>query len=253
MQSRLERTTSPWQRPSHPSITVPGTASPRCSPGSGGTRRRGGAIQVGCSDPGRRQPRTGRDPVHRAEGGPDEQVHSIRRQPGSHRARALSTERPSRTIHPPGHPLPETAVVVHHGGAGTTFGALAHGVPHVIIPQGADDFDHAAIHTRAGTALTDLPDQLDPTTVADAVRRAVPWNRIIARRRHRESPLVIPECVVDDLSTSARRRSAERPNHSIRRPEIAREMTSCWISLVPSKIVWIFASRCQRSTGYSRV
>lgn len=41
--------------------------------------------------------------------------------------------------------------------------------------------------------------------------------------------------------------------HSIRKPEIAREITSCWISLVPSKIVWIFASRCQRSTGYSRV
>ena len=28
-------------------------------------------------------------------------------------------------------------------------------------------------------------------------------------------------------------------DHSIRRPDIAREMTSCWISLVPSKIVWI--------------
>ena len=28
--------------------------------------------------------------------------------------------------------------------------------------------------------------------------------------------------------------------YSIRRPEIARAMTSCWISDVPSKIVWIF-------------
>ena len=35
-------------------------------------------------------------------------------------------------------------------------------------------------------------------------------------------------------------------------PEIARAMISCWISLVPSKIVKIFESRCQRSTGYSR-
>ena len=25
----------------------------------------------------------------------------------------------------------------------------------------------------------------------------------------------------------------------MRRPEIAREITSCWISLVPSKIVWL--------------
>ena len=41
--------------------------------------------------------------------------------------------------------------------------------------------------------------------------------------------------------------------YSIRRPDMARAMTSCWISEVPSKIVWIFASRCQRSTGYSRV
>jgi hypothetical protein len=31
-------------------------------------------------------------------------------------------------------------------------------------------------------------------------------------------------------------------NHSIRRPEIARAITSCWISLVPSKIVWLRSS-----------
>ena len=42
-------------------------------------------------------------------------------------------------------------------------------------------------------------------------------------------------------------------NYSILKPDMARAMTSCWISDVPSKIVWIFASRCQRSTGKSRV
>jgi len=35
-------------------------------------------------------------------------------------------------------------------------------------------------------------------------------------------------------------------------PEMARLMISRWISLVPSKMVKIFESRCQRSTGYSR-
>ena len=35
-------------------------------------------------------------------------------------------------------------------------------------------------------------------------------------------------------------------------PEMLRAMTRRWISDVPSKIVYIFASRCQRSTGYSR-
>ena len=43
----------------------------------------------------------------------------------------------------------------------------------------------------------------------------------------------------DSRLSSTRRRSAERQNHSIRRPDIAREMTSCWISDVPSKIVWL--------------
>ena len=46
---------------------------------------------------------------------------------------------------------------------------------------------------------------------------------------------------------------AYRASYSTRRPEIARAITSCWISEVPSKMVWIFASRCMRSTSYSRV
>ena len=41
--------------------------------------------------------------------------------------------------------LPTCAAVVHHGGAGTTFGTLAHGLPQVVIPQGADNFDNAAM------------------------------------------------------------------------------------------------------------
>jgi len=32
-------------------------------------------------------------------------------------------------------------------------------------------------------------------------------------------------------------------DYSMRRPEIALAMTSCWISLVPSKIVWF---RCEK-------
>ena len=37
------------------------------------------------------------------------------------------------------------------------------------------------------------------------------------------------------------------------RPVTARPMMRRWISEVPSKMVKIFASRCQRSTGNSRV
>jgi hypothetical protein len=69
-------------------------------------------------------------------------------------------------------------------------------------------------------------------------------------RVHDSADLV---AAVGTRSGGNRARPRVCPGHSIRMPEIARLMTSCWISLVPSKIVWIFASRCQRSTGYSRV
>ena len=62
--------------------------------------------------------------------------------------------------------LPQDAVlrradlVVHHAGSGTTLGALAAGVPQVLLPQGADQFANAEALTAAGAALTATPDTL---------------------------------------------------------------------------------------------
>ena len=36
---------------------------------------------------------------------------------------------------PQAHILPRSAAVVSHGGSGTTLGALAHGLPLVLVPQ----------------------------------------------------------------------------------------------------------------------
>ena len=65
--------------------------------------------------------------------------------------------------------LPECSLVVHHGGAGTMFGALAHGLRQVVVPQGADNFIHGDLITRAGVGTTIGPDELTP----DRVRRDV--------------------------------------------------------------------------------
>jgi UDP:flavonoid glycosyltransferase YjiC (YdhE family) len=54
--------------------------------------------------------------------------------------------------------LPRCAKVDHHGGGGTTFGALAQGVPQVVVPQGADNFSNAERLEAAGAARTVLPD-----------------------------------------------------------------------------------------------
>ena len=45
-----------------------------------------------------------------------------------------------------------------------------------------------------------------------------------------------------EFQNRAQGRSAtDVEGYSTRMPDIARAMTSCWISLVPSKIVWILA------------
>jgi UDP:flavonoid glycosyltransferase YjiC (YdhE family) len=49
--------------------------------------------------------------------------------------------------------LPHADLVVHHGGSGTTLGALAAGVPQLVLPQGADQFANAAALADAGAAI----------------------------------------------------------------------------------------------------
>lgn len=66
--------------------------------------------------------------------------------------------------------LPHCAAVVHHGGAGTALGVLAHGLPSVVLPRGADNFAVAARMAAAGAARVVGPDEVDETTVRDAVR-----------------------------------------------------------------------------------
>ncbi|WP_345454743.1 glycosyltransferase [Nocardioides marinquilinus] len=65
--------------------------------------------------------------------------------------------------------LPAVDVVVNHGGSGSVVGALAHGVPVVAAPLGADQELNAARLTALGAGL-----RLDPvTTAGDDVWRAV--------------------------------------------------------------------------------
>ena len=60
-------------------------------------------------------------------------------------------------------------VVVGHGGAGTNLGALAAGVPLVLIPQGADQGGQAERVAAAGAAICVGPGASSPDAVAPAV------------------------------------------------------------------------------------
>jgi UDP:flavonoid glycosyltransferase YjiC (YdhE family) len=50
--------------------------------------------------------------------------------------------------------FPDASLAVCHGGSGTTFGALAYGVPLVMVPLFADQFVNAARVDRAGAGRT---------------------------------------------------------------------------------------------------
>jgi hypothetical protein len=75
-------------------------------------------------------------------------------------------------------------VVVGHGGAGTNLGALAAGLPLVLIPQGADQGGQAERVATAGAAISIAPDAFSPRAVARAVADVLeqPSYRAAARR-----------------------------------------------------------------------
>ena len=57
------------------------------------------------------------------------------------------------------------------GGASTIVAALCHGLPHLILPQGADQFANSAKAAEAGVALVLPPAELTPETVRIAATR----------------------------------------------------------------------------------
>jgi hypothetical protein len=66
--------------------------------------------------------------------------------------------------------LPRCSAIVHHGGSGTMYGSLAHGIPQVVLPQGADNFVNGWLLARRGAGVTIGPDDVTPEAVRDAVR-----------------------------------------------------------------------------------
>ncbi|MEV0677868.1 glycosyltransferase [Actinosynnema sp. NPDC050436] len=77
--------------------------------------------------------------------------------------------------------LPRTDVVVSHGGSGTVMGAVAHGLPHLVLPLGADQPANAERCAALGAGLA-----LDAVTATpEDVRAAV--SRLLAEPEHRRA------------------------------------------------------------------
>lgn len=68
--------------------------------------------------------------------------------------------------------LPSATAAISHGGSGTMLGALAQGVPLVLLPQGADQFDNAELCREAEAALV-LPPDADAGSIRAALERVL--------------------------------------------------------------------------------
>lgn len=69
--------------------------------------------------------------------------------------------------------LPNCDAVVAHAGSGSVLAALAHGLPLVLVPQGADQFANADACTAAGVAEAIDPSELTVERLREALERVI--------------------------------------------------------------------------------
>jgi len=74
---------------------------------------------------------------------------------------------------PQHHLLSRAAVVASHGGAGSVLGAAAHGIPQVLYPIAADQWDNADAVSRSGAGVVCELEHRDATSVAAALHCAL--------------------------------------------------------------------------------
>ena len=68
--------------------------------------------------------------------------------------------------------LPHCSLVVSHGGSGTVLAGLAHGLPHLVLPQGADQFINAAALEMCGAGIALRMPDATADQLQDAVEAA---------------------------------------------------------------------------------
>ena len=80
--------------------------------------------------------------------------------------------------------LPTCDLVVSHGGSGSVMGTIAHGLPSVLLPMGADQPNNAQRCVDLGTGLALDPVNVTPEEVREAVSRVLadPSYRLAAGR-----------------------------------------------------------------------
>ena len=102
--------------------------------------------------------------------------------------------------------LPHCALVICHAGAGTTLGALAEGLPLLVLPQGADQYLIAECIVSTGAGIRLAPAAVTPASVRAGVRALLghPRYASAAQRIQRQiAAMPAPEAVVAHIEMVA--------------------------------------------------
>ncbi len=110
--------------------------------------------------------------------------------------------------------LRDCSLVVHHGGSGTTAAALHHGVPQLIVPEGADNALCARRVVDRGVGLSLDPGEADVPALRALVERLLgeeAFTRTAAVVRDEMAAQPSPAEVVERVTADLARRSVRRP------------------------------------------
>ena len=112
--------------------------------------------------------------------------------------------------------IPHAALVVHHGGSGTSLAALAHGVRQLVLPKGADQFANAELLAGVEAVRVLEPEAATPTAIAEAANAALaaPLPAAASELRREIAAMPHPRDVLPELL--ARTAAAPRPEGSLR-------------------------------------
>jgi UDP:flavonoid glycosyltransferase YjiC (YdhE family) len=116
--------------------------------------------------------------------------------------------------------LPRCDLVVSQGGAGIMFGALSHGLPQLIIPQGADQFMNADACCAAGAALALSSGTARAETIIAAAQRLLTEDHFTVAARALQAEIAAlpdPDAVFTTLAAGALRTNDDRRSSNRRR------------------------------------
>lgn len=110
------------------------------------------------------------------------------------------------------HLLPRVSLMIHHGGMGTTHGAVVHGIPQIVVPHAADQRIQAKRVAQAGVGLNLSAHDVRQGKLMEGVSALMSYDRVRETARRLASEMASlggPQRAADAINDVVRASSAQ--------------------------------------------